>query len=680
MPLYRFFSVDAYRFVVSRRVPGLFGLFGLAAVVGVTSPQAAQDAGDPTVPSEVMTELMREGAAQQPGQSAATASRIDLQMDGDIFREVRIFEAPLAEVAGEIGAAARANVLVSADVADQEITVRLGDLDLNGLLDAIGFSQNLIVQRDRDTGVYALRSAQSVEQGVVSLRDDQTKVYTLLYPNAPDVARAIGNLFGDRVIVTLDEPSDDARLELEERFDRFELLDEQSTDIRGTGGGSGSRSSSSDRSSRISSSDRGRGSGGSSAGGSRIGGQRFTLNQVEREEEFLLDADQLRAASAAETAQERIELREALAQRKAVTFVTVVRRLNRIVVRSADQRMIDTIEELIRELDVPTPLVLLETKVLRIDLGDDVSSAFDFGFQFGDARFGDFQGGFTRGEIANGAPGSALLGGGGFNAEAGLFQVVADQFSARLELLQAKGKVTALATPVLLTANNEVSRIFSGEEIPVLRGFNASQVVVSDGGITTFPPDPDFQVEDVGTSLLITASINADRTVTLSLIQETSSINPGGATLLVPNGATLTEEVVDTVLTQSASGTIIAADGQLLAFGGLIEESVSDQRVQWPILGDLPLIGGLFRREEAVRSRSELVVVIRPYILNTPVEGDRISRELLEDLSMHPQVEDSYDSDLGVFRDTEPLGPDARHELIEAFRFHHESGGEEALP
>ncbi|MEM9882004.1 MAG: hypothetical protein AAF800_03695 [Planctomycetota bacterium] len=639
-----------------------------------------EDAGDPTVPSEMITELMRDGVVQPPGQNATPTQRIDLEMGEDgVFREVRIVEAPLAEVVGEIGAAARANVLVSADVADRPVTLRLGDLDLDGLLDAIGFAQDLIVQRDRDTGVYALRSPQSVEQSIVSLRNDQTRVYTLLYPNALDVARAIGNLFGDRVIVTLDEPSDDLRRELEERFDRFELLDEQSTDIRGSGTGGGGRSSGrSNQRGRVSNSDRV--SSGGSSGATRVGGQRFTLNEVERIEESAIDADQIRAVAAAETAAERVALREALAQRRAVTFVTVVRRLNRIVVRSADERMVETIEQLIRELDVPTPLVLLEAKVLRIELGDDVSSAFDFAFQASDARFGDFQGGFTRGNIANGTPGSSLLGGAGFNAQAGLFQVVADQFQARLELLQSKGKVTALATPILLTANNEVSRIFSGEEVPVLKGFNASQVVVSDGGITTFPPDPDFEVEDVGTSLLITASINADRTVTLNLVQETSSINPDGATLLVPEGATLTERTVDTVLTQTASGTIIAADGQLLAFGGLIEESVSDQRVQWPILGDLPLIGGLFRREEAVRSRSELVVVIRPYILNTPVEGDRISRELLEDLSMHPQVEEGFDEDLGVFRDTEPLGPDARHDLIEAFRFHNEPAEGDTSP
>ncbi|MEM9419138.1 MAG: hypothetical protein AAGA25_08845 [Planctomycetota bacterium] len=626
----------------------------------------------------MITELMRDGVVQQPGQATTPTQRIELEMgEGGIFREVRIVEAPLAEVVGELGAVVRANVLVSADVAERPVTLRLGDLDLPGLLDAIAFAQDLIVQQDDKTGVYTLRSPQSVEQSIVSLRNDKTQVYTLLYPNAIDVARAIGNLFGDRVIVTIEEPTDDSRLELEERFDRFELLDEQSTDIRGSGSGSGS--SRNDRNSRISdnrSSDRS----GSNTAGNRIGGQSFRLSEVERVEEFDLNANQARILSGEASAPDQVALRQALAQRRAVTFVTVVRRLNRIVVRSADERMVETIEQLIRELDVPTPLVLLETKVLRVDLGDDVSSAFDFAFQFSDARFGDFQGGFTRGEIANAAAGSTLLGGGGFNAQAGLFQVVSDQFQARLELLQSKGKVTALATPVLLTANNEVSRIFSGEEIPVLKGFSASQVVVSDGGVTTFPPDPDFEVEDVGTSLLITASINADRTVTLGLVQETSAINPGGATLLVPEGDTLTERSVDTVLTQSASGTVVASDGQLLAFGGLIEESVSDQRVQWPILGDLPLIGGLFRREEAVRSRSELVVVIRPYILNTPVEGDRISRELLQELSIHPQVDEAFKDDLGVFRDEEPIGPDARHELIEAFRFHNEPANEDSSP
>jgi general secretion pathway protein D len=169
----------------------------------------------------------------------------------------------------------------------------------------------------------------------------------------------------------------------------------------------------------------------------------------------------------------------------------------------------------------------------------------------------------------------------------------------------------------------------------------------------------------VGTDLLITANINADRTVTLRLLQETSSVNQDGATIVVPittgiAGTTFGNQSVDTVLSQSASGTIVARDGQLLAFGGLIEETESDLREQVPILGDLPLVGFLFRRQGTVISRNELVILIRPYVITTPADGDRISRDLLDAISDHPYrpreagPPDGEPDDLGVFRDNKP--------------------------
>ena len=208
--------------------------------------------------------------------------------------------------------------------------------------------------------------------------------------------------------------------------------------------------------------------------------------------------------------------------------------------------------------------------------------------------------------------------------------------------------------------------------MPIVIGFTEPQIVVSDGGDITIPPAPVTELRNVGTDLLITANINADRTVTLRLLQETSSVVENGARILVASGTGFTQQSVDTVASQSASGTVVARDGLLLAFGGLIEEGEADQRDQFPILGDLPLIGFLFRREESGIQRSELIVLIRPYVLSTPVEGDRISRNLLETLSIHPYrpgegFENETDDDWGVFRDEQP---EFDRSVFDLFRYH----------
>jgi general secretion pathway protein D len=73
-----------------------------------------------------------------------------------------------------------------------------------------------------------------------------------------------------------------------------------------------------------------------------------------------------------------------------------------------------------------------------------------------------------------------------------------------------------------------------------------------------------------------------------------------------------------------------------VALGGLIEEHVSDARDQVPVLGSIPGIGFLFRRQATDRARSELIVVIRPYVFNTPSESAATSHLLLSELSLHP--------------------------------------------
>jgi general secretion pathway protein D len=131
--------------------------------------------------------------------------------------------------------------------------------------------------------------------------------------------------------------------------------------------------------------------------------------------------------------------------------------------------------------------------------------------------------------------------------------------------------------------------------------------------------------------------------VTLRVVEENSERILGGASIPVPdvNGSGVTSVNVDTVRRRTVSGTVVAQDGMAVALGGLIEENVSDSRDQIPILGDIPGIGFLFRRQATNRSRSELVVMIRPYVFNTPSESAATSQLMLSELSTHPNSPDA---------------------------------------
>ena len=124
---------------------------------------------------------------------------------------------------------------------------------------------------------------------------------------------------------------------------------------------------------------------------------------------------------------------------------------------------------------------------------------------------------------------------------------------------------------------------------------------------TTYTPgSTNIQFRPVGTTLLITPNINADRTVTLRILQEVSQVDTNGANMLIPTNTGFAPQAVDTVQSRSVSGTVVGKDGLTVAIGGLIEENLTDNRSEVPVLGKLPVIGFFFRSQtsQAVAGRA----------------------------------------------------------------------------
>ena len=110
---------------------------------------------------------------------------------------------------------------------------------------------------------------------------------------------------------------------------------------------------------------------------------------------------------------------------------------------------------------------------------------------------------------------------------------------------------------------------------------------------------------------------------------------------------------IEYVESRQLVGTFIAKDDMLVMAGGLIREADEDVKWRTPVLGSMPLIGWLFRGTHKVKQRTELVVLIRPHVILTPMEGGKISAKLAEALSAHP-ASDGRDS-LGVHTDPEHI-------------------------
>jgi general secretion pathway protein D len=202
-------------------------------------------------------------------------------------------------------------------------------------------------------------------------------------------------------------------------------------------------------------------------------------------------------------------------------------------------------------------------------------------------------------------------------------------------VLEDEGRVTSVATPILLVSNNEVSKVFVGEERPIVVDVDTETVLNNNVAVTQV--NPVIETRNVGTTLMITPNINSDRTVQLRILQESSAISPNTATIPISTGdGDIQNFDVDVVDTKHVTGTVIAKDQLTLAVGGLIEERVEDSEVGIPILKDIPILNILFSNKVARKSRTELVILIRPTVVTTPEDAERASRYRLEALSIHP--------------------------------------------
>ena len=590
------------------------------------------------------------------------------------LEKVEFDTVPLADAMRVFATETGMNVICSTQAGQTIITVYLRDVEPIAALEAIVKANGLFYRVDESSGIYRIATAEEYEKDLTSFREEQTRVFTLLYPNPTAVAQVIAQVFGSRVDLNMADADQEDLMDLSQRFNRFDLVDGRALGL-GTfdGGKTGGMPSSLLPGMGAGQMPLPLGMGGLPNRFGGLGADARTQRDGDLSAaEIQTIEDQLAAAGTTDPRD-----RDRLLQRgKATIYVSTIRRNNQIVVRTADEHSMAEIEQLVQQLDVPTPTVLLEVKVLRIHLADGVSSAFEY---FAGAGVADTA--FSDGSLVSNFPGgngssrpaASGLGLSGSIPGSLTFQMVDSEFQFRMQALESKSRVTALATPLILTANNEVSRIFVGDTLPFTVGFTPSQVVGGLNAVTgALAATPITELRDVGQSLLITPNINADRTVTLRVVEENSERILGGASIPVPDssGAAVTSVQVDTVRRRNVSGTVIAQDGMAVALGGLIEETVSDNRDQIPVLGDIPGIGFLFQRRGSLRARTELVVVIRPYVFNTPGETAATCQTVLEDMSVHPNSPDVTGT-MNCYPACNVVRPDPEcRERAKLFRFH----------
>ncbi len=170
-------------------------------------------------------------------------------------------------------------------------------------------------------------------------------------------------------------------------------------------------------------------------------------------------------------------------------------------------------------------------------------------------------------------------------------------FAGLINFFQGSSDANVLSTPSLLTTDNNEAEISIGQNVPFVTG----SFTTTTGDATN--PFQTIQREDVGISLKVTPQINEGDTVILEIEQEVSSIsNSAGASDIITNERKIATKV-------------IAQDGETIILGGLISDDIQQQEQKVPFLGDIPLLGNLFRNDTATVIKSNLMVFLRASII-----------------------------------------------------------------
>ncbi len=187
----------------------------------------------------------------------------------------------------------------------------------------------------------------------------------------------------------------------------------------------------------------------------------------------------------------------------------------------------------------------------------------------------------------------------GFNAGGGSIKENGTSFAVLLNALYGDGETNVLSTPSLVTMDNEEAEISVGQEVPFLTGSYSN---TSSTGVVN--PFQTIERRDVGLTLGITPQINDGDSIQLTIKQESSSIGAGsaGAVDLVTNKRTL-------------STTVMVGNGDILVLGGLIDDNIQKSEQKVPILGDIPLLGTLFRSTSITKAKQNLMIFMRSTIM-----------------------------------------------------------------
>jgi type II secretory pathway component GspD/PulD (secretin) len=290
-----------------------------------------------------------------------------------------------------------------------------------------------------------------------------------------------------------------------------------------------------------------------------------------------------------------------------VGTLTVDKRTNKGVVSDLPE-VLERVDRVVRAFDAPDGQVLIEAKIFKVDLTDEMDLGIDWQQVFSGI---DSQGRMNLRVLSD------IIGGTATGSAFKLFSMPSGDTQLVVEALKKLTKTEALSNPRIMVSNDQEAKILVGTKEAVV---TVTTTVPATGATVTAPQ---IQYVDVGTKLFVTPSIKRDGHIQLKVRPEVSSS-------IVE---TFQTNRIPIVTSTEAETNVLVKSGVTIVIGGLIETKDTATSNRVPILGDLPLVGIPFRGSTDVKKKTELVVFLTPQIVlpdGTPYtpEGPQASADL----------------------------------------------------
>ena len=326
---------------------------------------------------------------------------------------------------------------------------------------------------------------------------------------------------------------------------------------------------------------------------------------------------------------------------KAVTVgnakIIADQRANSIIVLG-NREVVLKVSKILDQMDVKAPQVALSTVIGELTLNNDEEFGVDYFLQFKKNNLGHDVG--VGGAVKNGAvstaniidPASLIT----FPVLSSLptgataFVAAGNTLAAIVHALDSTGRFRTISRPMVFTSNNKKAIIASGQEIPV--PVNTIQSATGGGIINTgLAQQSNIQYKKVALQLEVVPLINSEREVSLDILQKVDSL--AGSTTVDGNA-------IPNIATRYIKTTVSAPNGATIVLGGLIMDHKERNATGYPILGRIPVIGALFRNTTKSKTRSELIVLMRPEVSLTPLDQYHIRQKTEDKTHFGPEIDE----------------------------------------